>query len=105
MPAVDRRRSCVVGGQGQREIIVISPQQPVQVGSSTVDVFPWRKSISDAQIGRRLGHQLHQPLRTCPAHGPRVAAALLPHHAGEQIYIEIVSFPRFRQQLTQFRFG
>lgn len=62
-----RRRTGVVGGQGQVEIVVEHVEHPPQVTASATDIIDDIERIDNIQFGRSSGNQLHH------AHGPLAA--------------------------------
>src|SRR5271169_2258068 len=105
MPPVYGSGSRVVGCQRQRKVVMVALEQTVQVGASAIDVIAGGEGIAYAKIGCRTGHELHQALCSGMAHRADISAALLAHHARQQVHIKIVSISGLRQQLVQFGGG
>lgn len=80
----------VICGEGEREIVVIAGEQPIEIGGAAADILVRLKTIFDAEARRGTGHELHEALRACTADGMNVAAALCFDDASKQIDIYIV---------------
>src|SRR3989442_13142988 len=66
----------VVGGKDERQIAVESVHQTTKMPNAALDVFEGIEGIHDAEHGRRLGHELHQPAGARAGDGARVELRL-----------------------------
>src|ERR1019366_3982145 len=84
-------RTCVVSGQGLRGISVVLQQQLSQVPTPAVNVFRRIEAVLDAQVVRRLRHELHQSLRAFARDSASIVAALGANHASNEVGIDLAA--------------
>jgi len=90
MPAVYRRRTGIVSGERQRQIVVNTASTERQDMRYRPLYFLLVQSCQPRQVCCRFRHQLHQPTRSGSAYGTCIATALLTNDAGQQVDIQIV---------------
>ena len=94
MILVNSGRASVVGRQRQRQIVVISGKQRVQIGCSGAHILVGLVAVCNAEVAAGCRHQLHEPTGSGPAFSAGISATLGLHNAGQQVHIKIVLMAR-----------
>jgi len=80
---VNRSGASVVCGESQRDVVVVSHEQIIQVSGAAADIFIGSEAVVDAQFGGCPGHELHEAASACAADRMSVAVAFSLDHAGQ----------------------
>ena len=79
-------RAGVVGGERERQIVVVKLKKVVQVMRSGVNVFLRIENVLHAQAGGGFREQLHQPARVLGGNGFRIKVGFHFHHAADEFF-------------------
>jgi len=80
----------VVGGEGERQVVVVQQQQLFQVARAGVDIFRGIENVFHAEAVGGFGEQLHQPAGVFARDGFGIEIGLDGNHAADEVGVHAV---------------
>ena len=101
MVAVDGAGTGVVGGEGERDVVLVAGEQLVEVLGAAFDVLGGGEGVGDTKCGGGAGHELHEAAGAGAGDGAGVAARLGADDGGEQVGVDVVGFAGVGEELGE----
>jgi hypothetical protein len=95
----------IIGGKGQRQIVLIEIEKIAKLSGSSPDILEGIIDIPHPEGDRRIRRQLHEPHRTFSRHGVRAKIRLNLDHRAQEGGIETIAFRVERDRSTDFLCG
>ena len=81
----------VVGGEGERHVVVEARHESLEMAHSTIDVVARIERVLHVEVGRRGRHELHEPLRAAARNRAGVELRLDGHDGGDELGLDAVA--------------